>query len=123
MAPKKDDVIQGVDGAVIRGPGALSRRLGEMEPGEQVSIRLLRDGREMSIDVELGEQSDGVRWYTGRGSVPLQTETWSQLAEKFGEDFGEEFSGTWTDWADELDDSIPVMPHFGRSRSRTVERR
>ena len=117
---EEGDIIQGLDGEVVRGPGALSKRLEGREPGDQVSIRLIRDGREMTLDVELGERSDLGRWHVRNLSSPGQLEQFEHLgewAEEFGEKFGGEFSEKWTEWADELDDSIYVTPHHGRLSS------
>ena len=108
------DIIQGLAGEVVRGPGALSKRLDEHDSGDQVSIRLIRDGREMTLEVELGEHEDSARLHVQKYFAPgdmERLESWS-----------EDFSENWSDWADEMDDSIRVLPHFGRGSNFHVLR-
>jgi membrane-associated protease RseP (regulator of RpoE activity) len=50
------DVIVRFDGNPVRGPGGLGHRIGERQPGDRVEIVVLRDGREQTLDVELGER-------------------------------------------------------------------
>jgi len=50
------DIIVGLGGKTVRGPRGLTRRLGDSEPGDSVTIRIVRDGTERSFDVELGER-------------------------------------------------------------------
>jgi membrane-associated protease RseP (regulator of RpoE activity) len=51
------DIIVAFEGRTIRGPKALTNLLGEKEPGDEVSITVIRDGRERSFDVELGQRT------------------------------------------------------------------
>jgi membrane-associated protease RseP (regulator of RpoE activity) len=53
---EEGDIIVAFDGHTIRGPMALTKRLGDQEPGDTISITVVRDGREQSFDVELGER-------------------------------------------------------------------
>ncbi|MEM1377823.1 MAG: Do family serine endopeptidase [Pseudomonadota bacterium] len=49
------DVIVGVNETDVEGPRELSRAIADFDPGADVAIRIIRDGRERSIDVTLGE--------------------------------------------------------------------
>lgn len=52
------DLITAWNGERVQSVGMLTRLLRETPAGRQVSLGVLRDGREMSIDVELGERSE-----------------------------------------------------------------
>jgi predicted metalloprotease with PDZ domain len=52
---QRGDVIVGIDGRTIRGPVALSREIRSKQPGDPLSIAVVRDGVEQTFDVELGE--------------------------------------------------------------------
>jgi membrane-associated protease RseP (regulator of RpoE activity) len=53
-----DDVVVEFDGHVVRGPAALTRRIHEREPGDRVTLKIIRDDSERTLDVELGRRSD-----------------------------------------------------------------
>ena len=55
---KRGDTIVAVDGQAIREPKELSRRIAAIDPGKPVSLTVLRDGKERTITVEIGRQSD-----------------------------------------------------------------
>jgi C-terminal processing protease CtpA/Prc len=98
---QKGDVIQGVDGQVVRGPASLSKRIDERAPGDGVSLRLLRDGREMSLEVELGERKDYARSLARSFTVPFDSEKWEEFGEQF-EDLGERYG----EFAEQLGDTV-----------------
>lgn len=50
------DVIVAVDGEPIKAQGDLAVTVGTHEPGDQVSIEILRDGAAMTVDVTLGSK-------------------------------------------------------------------
>lgn len=50
------DVITGVDGKPVRSASDLTKRIGEMEPGDKVEIRLEREGTSRTVTATLGEQ-------------------------------------------------------------------
>jgi S1-C subfamily serine protease len=54
---ERDDIVVGIDGHTVRGPAALSHRLHELEPGDSVTIEIIRDGRSQTIDAELGRRT------------------------------------------------------------------
>jgi membrane-associated protease RseP (regulator of RpoE activity) len=68
---EKNDIIVAFDGHTIRGPKALTQQLHEREPGDTVEITVVRDGREQSFDVELGERSGLAALSTGEGSFSV----------------------------------------------------
>jgi S1-C subfamily serine protease len=49
------DVITGLNGEEIRNPGDLTRAMRGLEPGDEVELEILRDGRGENLAVELGE--------------------------------------------------------------------
>jgi membrane-associated protease RseP (regulator of RpoE activity) len=55
------DIIVEFDGRTIRGPRAVTKAMEDLEPGDEASLTVVRDGRERSMDVELGER-EGMRW-------------------------------------------------------------
>ncbi len=52
------DIIVAMDGAPIEDTRHLRFRVAESRPGEEVTFTVLRDGREKTIDIELGELED-----------------------------------------------------------------
>ena len=49
------DVIASVDGKAIKDAAALSKRISGTAPGTSVKLGVIRDGKEQTIDVALGE--------------------------------------------------------------------
>jgi len=89
------DVIQQVDGRTIRGPAGLSKVLGELEPGDRVSIVIQRDGRRQTVDAELGSHADLEGW-AGMPHIEHMGEWTEELAEQMeqlGEQMREQFGG------------------------------
>lgn len=58
------DVIVGLGGEEIDAPDDLRRVLSDLEPGE-VSVRIVRDGAEQTLTVELEEPEGAFRWRRG----------------------------------------------------------
>ncbi len=54
---KKGDIVVGFDGKTVRGPLSLSNKIDDLEPGDQVEVTIVRDGREQTVDLELGEHA------------------------------------------------------------------
>jgi len=52
------DVIVEFDGKSVRGPMGLGDRIGDREAGDRVDITVIRDGRERTLDAELGERTN-----------------------------------------------------------------
>ena len=55
------DVIVAVDGDEIVGETDLPRLIAQHDPGDTVTVEIVRDGETRSLDVELGERPEGVR--------------------------------------------------------------
>ena len=51
------DIIVSFDGSTIRGPVGLTKRIHEHEPGDTVSIAVVRDGKRMKLEIELGDRA------------------------------------------------------------------
>jgi serine protease Do len=50
------DVILGLDGEPIRDAGELTRKIGNMQPGQEVEISFWRKGKKRSVQLTLGER-------------------------------------------------------------------
>jgi serine protease Do len=55
---KPGDVITSVDGVEIKDPRDLARRIAALGPNKSVDLRLIRDGKEQSIHLKLGQLAD-----------------------------------------------------------------
>jgi membrane-associated protease RseP (regulator of RpoE activity) len=55
---REEDIIVGFAGQTIRGPAGLTERLHEQEAGDSVSIEIIREGREQTLEVELGSRAE-----------------------------------------------------------------
>lgn len=62
---RQDDVIVGIGDHRVRTVSDLQARLAQLEPGSTLALRVIRDGRETDVDVELG-----VVRTTGQPAVP-----------------------------------------------------
>jgi predicted metalloprotease with PDZ domain len=68
---EENDIIVGIDGRTIRGPRALTEELRDREPGDEISLNVVRDGRESTFDVELGERAGAHAFSIGSGSFAV----------------------------------------------------
>jgi serine protease Do len=57
---REGDVIVGFNERGVDSPGALTRAVGAVAPKTKVALRLLRDGREQTLKLEVGTRPDGV---------------------------------------------------------------
>jgi serine protease Do len=55
---KSGDVITSVDSIKVKDPHDLARRVAAMEPHKGVSLRIVRDGKEQTVDLKLGQLAD-----------------------------------------------------------------
>ncbi len=55
---KRGDVVIGMDGKPVTEPGALSRTIATMTPGSTTELRIVRDGKERTLEVKVGKQPD-----------------------------------------------------------------
>ena len=56
---EEGDVLRAIDGEEVDRPETLQRTVAGHAPGDRVTLDVVRDGREESIEVELGEHPDG----------------------------------------------------------------
>ena len=56
---EEGDIIRAVDGAEINENHTLAELIGSFGPGEEVELTVIRDGRRITIDVELGARPTG----------------------------------------------------------------
>jgi len=54
---EEGDIVIGFGKETIRGPVSLTKKIRELEPGDEIEITVLRDGRKRSFGVELGKRS------------------------------------------------------------------
>jgi len=54
---QEGDIIVGFGKDTIRGPVGLTKKIRDLEAGDEIEITVLRDGRKRSFDVELGKRS------------------------------------------------------------------
>ncbi len=52
------DVIIGVDGAAVNDPRDLARKIAAVEPNKAVALRIIRDGKEQTVNLKLGQLKD-----------------------------------------------------------------
>ncbi|WP_199615635.1 S1C family serine protease [Paenibacillus alkalitolerans] len=52
------DVILGVDGAEIKNADDLSNVISKKKPGDKVALKVMRDGKEMTVNVTIGDRND-----------------------------------------------------------------
>jgi S1-C subfamily serine protease len=54
------DVIVAVDGQEIVGESDLPKLIAQHDPGDRVTLELIRDGQTQNVEVELGERPENV---------------------------------------------------------------
>jgi membrane-associated protease RseP (regulator of RpoE activity) len=69
------DVIIAADGKEVSDRGDLREALADHEPGDKVSIRIVRDGSEKTVDVEIARR-EGPGMRHGSMSLPDDREMW-----------------------------------------------
>jgi len=52
---KRGDVVVALNGKAVAEPGALSREIAMMKPGTDIELRVIRDGKERTLDVRIGQ--------------------------------------------------------------------
>jgi predicted metalloprotease with PDZ domain len=78
---KEGDIVVEFDGEVIRGPVSLTKRIHAREPGDRVSLKVLRDGRATELEVQL-ERRTGIAFVP---EVTVQSGQWEEWQEQFEE--------------------------------------
>jgi S1-C subfamily serine protease len=54
------DVVLQIDGHDVVGPNDLARLIADKEPGEKVTLTVLRDGKKEQVEVTLGKRPESV---------------------------------------------------------------
>jgi serine protease Do len=55
---KTDDIVLKIDGQKVNGPNMLAARVASKRPGDNVTLTILRDGKQQTITVTLGEMPE-----------------------------------------------------------------
>jgi len=55
---KSGDVITSVDAVAVKDPRDLARKIAAIEPNKEVALSLIRDGKEQSVSLKLGQLAD-----------------------------------------------------------------
>ncbi len=58
---KRGDVVIGIDGKPVSEPGQLSRTIATLQPGAKTELRVIRDGKERTLEIKVGRQPEGER--------------------------------------------------------------
>jgi membrane-associated protease RseP (regulator of RpoE activity) len=93
---KTDDIVVEFDGEIVRGPMALTQRIHAHAPGDSVALKVLRDGRAIEVEVELGQRSEvsvlvpDVNWQGDRW------QNWQDDYQERLEDLGERLGRTYS---------------------------
>ena len=61
-----DDIIIEFDGKVVRDDDDLSDLIFDSSPGDEISLTIVRDGKEQKINVELGRRPRSLSWHDDR---------------------------------------------------------
>lgn len=69
---KRGDVVIGMDGKPISEPGQLSRTIATLPPDSTARLRIVRDGKERTLEVKIGTQPEDI--VRGRGGSPAEGE-------------------------------------------------
>jgi hypothetical protein len=93
---REDDIIVEFDGEIIRGPMALTQRIHAHEPGERVALKLLRDGRPVEVEVELGQRSDISIFVPDADRQSDRWQVWQDDFQERMEDLGERLGRTYS---------------------------
>ena len=56
---QEGDIIHAVDGAEVNENHQLAELIGSFEPGEQIELTVIRNGRSITVEVVLGTRSGG----------------------------------------------------------------
>ena len=66
---RRGDIITAINGAAVRDSNGLRNEVGQMLPGSEVKVTVLRDAKEQTFNVRLGEkQAETAEGDNGRGS-------------------------------------------------------
>ncbi|MEO7271873.1 MAG: DegQ family serine endoprotease [Vicinamibacterales bacterium] len=66
---RRGDIITAINGAAVRDTNSLRNEVGQMLPGSEVKVSILRDAKEQTVSVRLGEKpADTAEAEDGRGA-------------------------------------------------------
>ncbi len=68
---EKGDIIVEFDGRTIRGPRGLVQQIRSLDPGDEASVTVVRDGRERTLEVVLGERPGLFGYSVGHGDYAM----------------------------------------------------
>jgi S1-C subfamily serine protease len=54
---KRGDIITALDSAEVRSSGDLLSSLRQYQPGDSVEVTILRDGKQLGVELRLGERN------------------------------------------------------------------
>jgi putative serine protease PepD len=57
---RRGDVVKRIDGEVVQDPEDIAQAIGDGDPGDEVDVVLERDGRTLTLEVELGKRPDRI---------------------------------------------------------------
>lgn len=77
---KESDILILLDDQRLIGPEHLSLLVRSMEPGDKVTLAIIRKGKEQQIDLELGKRAESDFGPVGRGPHPI--EPWRESMER-----------------------------------------
>ncbi len=86
---EKGDIIVEVDGRTIRGPQGLAKRIRSLDPGDEVSVTVVRDGRDETLEVVMGKRGGWFGYSVGEGGL-------ATLAPRIGCDRDDDCSFSWS---------------------------
>jgi serine protease Do len=64
---RRFDIIREVDGSIVRDNADLISKVASKQPGDEVKLKVLRNGKPLSFDIVLGDREEGLRAATGGG--------------------------------------------------------
>jgi len=109
---REDDIVVGFDGEVIRGPVALTKRIHGREAGDRVSLEIVREGKKIDLQVELGRRA-GVSAFVPE--VAWDSERWGEWQEQLGEQL-EKLEGSYSFTVPEFSGDLRAPLSLYRSR-------
>lgn len=80
---REGDVIVRFGANAVRGPAGLSDRIRASQPEDRVTLGVLRDGREMTVEVELGERPTTMIWAPMAPMAHVDEKRLAEMAEQF----------------------------------------
>jgi serine protease Do len=69
---KNGDVIRKLNGKIVEGSGQLTAAITDLNPGTEVALEILRDGKPMTIHLTLGERPANLSATSGVGKAPSE---------------------------------------------------